>query len=117
MPAAVPVGRWIPRPAISIRRCSSLNLFGTVYTINAVAPIMKEQRSGKITTVSSIAGTGPSVDGGYAHYGAAKVPSPTTCANLRKTLARSHHRELYRPGVIATGRIMATVIPSSIQSN
>src|SRR5512142_3025252 len=49
-----------------------MNLFGTVYTVNAVAPIMKEQRSGKIITVSSIAGTGRSVDAGYAHYGAAK---------------------------------------------
>jgi 3-oxoacyl-[acyl-carrier protein] reductase len=27
------------------------------------------------------------------------------------------HGELHRPGVIATGRIMATVIPGSIQSN
>jgi 3-oxoacyl-[acyl-carrier protein] reductase len=51
----------------------SMNLFGTVYTVNAVAPTMKEQRSGKIITVSSIAGTGPSADGGYAHYGAAKA--------------------------------------------
>jgi 3-oxoacyl-[acyl-carrier protein] reductase len=50
-----------------------MNLFGTVYTVNAVAPVMKEQRSGKIITVSSIAGTGPSLDGGYAHYGAAKA--------------------------------------------
>jgi 3-oxoacyl-[acyl-carrier protein] reductase len=53
--------------------CRRDDLFGTVYTVNAVAPIMKEQQSGKIITVSSIAGTGPSVDGGYAHYGAAKA--------------------------------------------
>jgi 3-oxoacyl-[acyl-carrier protein] reductase len=49
-----------------------MNLFGTAYTVNVVAPIMKEQRSGKIITVGSVAGTGPSPDGGYAHYGAAK---------------------------------------------
>jgi len=30
-----------------------MNLFGTVYSCNAVAPIMKQQRSGKIITVSS----------------------------------------------------------------
>jgi 3-oxoacyl-[acyl-carrier protein] reductase len=42
-----------------------------VYTVNAVAPIMKNQRSGKIITVSSVAGTAPSADGGYAHYYAA----------------------------------------------
>ena len=34
---------------------------------------MKQQRSGKIVTVSSIAGLGPSNDGGYAHYGAVKA--------------------------------------------
>jgi len=37
-----------------------MNLFGTVYTVNAVAPVMKEQRSGKIVTVSSVAGTATS---------------------------------------------------------
>ncbi len=52
---------------------TEMNLFGTMYSGNAVAPIMKQQRSGKIITVSSIAGTGPSIDGGYAHYGAAKA--------------------------------------------
>jgi 3-oxoacyl-[acyl-carrier protein] reductase len=50
-----------------------MNLFGTVYSCNAVAPVMKQQRSGKIITVSSVAGIAPSADGGYAHYGAAKA--------------------------------------------
>jgi len=50
-----------------------MNLFGTVYTVNAVAPTMKAQRSGKIITVSSVAGTAPSADGGYAHYGGIPV--------------------------------------------
>ena len=52
---------------------TEMNLFGTVYSCNAVAPTMKQQRSGKIITVSSVAGTAPSADGGYAHYGAAKA--------------------------------------------
>ena len=34
-----------------------MNLFGTVYSCNAVAPVMKTQRSGKIITVSSVAGS------------------------------------------------------------
>jgi 3-oxoacyl-[acyl-carrier protein] reductase len=34
---------------------------------------MKRQRSGKIITVSSVAGLSASTDGGYAHYGAAKA--------------------------------------------
>jgi NADP-dependent 3-hydroxy acid dehydrogenase YdfG len=44
-----------------------MNLFGTVYTVNSVAPIMKQQRSGKIITVSSVAGTAPSGDDGETH--------------------------------------------------
>ena len=34
---------------------TEMNLFGTVYSCNAVAPTMKQQRSGKIITVSSVA--------------------------------------------------------------
>src|SRR6266404_579660 len=59
-------------PAL-LQLVTEMNLFGTVYSCNAVAPIMKQQRSGKIITVSSVAGMAPSADGGYAHYGAAKA--------------------------------------------
>ena len=38
-------------PAL-LQLVTAMNLFGTVYTVNAVAPIMKEQRSGKIITVA-----------------------------------------------------------------
>jgi 3-oxoacyl-[acyl-carrier protein] reductase len=61
-----------PDPAL-LQLVTEMNLFGTVYSCNAVAPIMKERRSGKSITVSSVAGTAPSADGGYAHYGAAKA--------------------------------------------
>jgi 3-oxoacyl-[acyl-carrier protein] reductase len=59
-------------PAL-LQLVTEMNLFGTVYCCNAVAPIMKERRAGKIITVSSAAGTAPFADGGYAHYGAAKA--------------------------------------------
>src|SRR2546423_7502998 len=59
-------------PAL-LQLVTEMNLYGTVYSCNAVAPIMKQQRSGKIITVSSVAGTAPSADGGYTHYGAAKA--------------------------------------------
>ena len=95
-----------------------MNLFGTVYTVNAVAPIMKAQRSGKIITVSSVAGTGPSVDGGYAHYGAAKAAIAHYTRYLAQDLGPfGITANCIAPGVIATGRIMATVIPGSIQGN
>lgn len=94
------------------------NLFGTVYTVNAVAPIMKVQRCGKIITVSSVAGTGPSVDGGYAHYGAAKAAIAHYTRYLAQDLGPfGITANCIAPGVIATGRIMATVIPGSVQSN
>jgi hypothetical protein len=79
MQEAVAVFPSIRRRAALIRRCcnsTAMNLFGTVYTVNAVSPTMKEQRSGKIITVASVAGTAPSRDGGYAHYGARSCENP-----------------------------------------
>jgi NADP-dependent 3-hydroxy acid dehydrogenase YdfG len=52
-------------PAL-LKLVTEMNLFGTVYSCNAVAPIMKQQRSAKIITVSSGAGTAPSAEGGEA---------------------------------------------------
>jgi NAD(P)-dependent dehydrogenase (short-subunit alcohol dehydrogenase family) len=91
---------------------------GAVYSCNAVASVMKQQRSGKIITVSSVAGTAPSADGGYAHYGAAKAAIAHYTRYLAQDLGPfGITANSIAPGVIATGRIMATVIPGSIQSN
>ena len=38
---------------------TEMNYYGTVYCVNAVAPIMKAQHSGKIVTVASVAALGP----------------------------------------------------------
>jgi 3-oxoacyl-[acyl-carrier protein] reductase len=104
-------------PAL-LRLVVEMNLFGTVYSCNAVAPIMKQQRSGKIITVSSVAGSGASVDGGYAHYGAAKAAIAHYTRYLAQDLGPfGITANCIAPGVIATGRIMATVIPGSTQSN
>ena len=97
---------------------TSMNLFGTVYCCNAVAPIMKQQRAGKIVTVSSVAGLSPSSDGGYAHYGAAKA----AIAHYTKYLAQDLGpygitANCIAPGTITTARIMATVIPGSANAN
>src|SRR5689334_4960497 len=78
-------------PAL-LQLVTEMNLFGTVYSCNAVAPIMKQQRSGKIITVSPVAGTAPSADGGYAHYGAAKAAIATTPGISRKILGLSGSR-------------------------
>src|SRR5260370_8746453 len=63
-----------------------MNRFRTCYTSNAVAPIMKEQRPRTIVTVRSVAGTSPSADGGYAHYGAAKAAIPHYTPSLAQEL-------------------------------
>ncbi|MGE5269334.1 MAG: SDR family NAD(P)-dependent oxidoreductase [Thiohalocapsa sp.] len=103
-------------PAL-LRLVIDMNLFGTVYAVNAVAPVMKKQRSGKIITVSSIAGTGPSVDGGYAHYGAAKAAIAHYTQYLAQDLGPfGITANCIAPGVIATGRIMATVIPAAAKA-
>src|SRR5947209_8149401 len=104
-------------PAL-LQLVTAMNLFGTVYTVNAVAPAMKRQGAGKIVTVSSIAGTGPSVDGGYAHYGAAKAAIAHYTRYLAQDLGPfGITANCIAPGVIATGRIMQTVIPGSGQGN
>jgi 3-oxoacyl-[acyl-carrier protein] reductase len=96
----------------------SMNLFGTVYSCNAVAPFMKRQRSGKIVTVSSVAGLSSSADGGYAHYGAAKAAIAHYTRYLAQDLGPyGITANCIAPGVIATGRIMQTVLPGSNDSN
>jgi 3-oxoacyl-[acyl-carrier protein] reductase len=96
----------------------SMNLFGTIYSCSAVAPFMKPQRSGKIVTVSSVAGLSSSVDGGYAHYGAAKAAIAHYTRYLAQDLGPyGITANCIAPGVIATGRIMQTVLPGSSDSN
>jgi len=97
---------------------TSMNLFGTVYCCNAVAPIMKRQRSGKIITVSSVAGLSPSTDGGYAHYGAAKAAIAHYTRYLAQDLGpHGITANCIAPGTITTGRIVATVMPGSADAN
>jgi 3-oxoacyl-[acyl-carrier protein] reductase len=95
-----------------------MNLYGTIYCCNAVAPAMKQLGYGKIVTVSSIAGTAPSNDGGYAHYGAAKAAIAHYTRYLAQELGpHGITVNCITPGTIATGRIMQTVIPGSSRAN
>ena len=95
-----------------------MNLHGTIYCCNAVAPIMKQQRYGKIVTVSSVAGISSSIDGGYAHYGAAKAAIAHYTRYLAQDLGpHGITANCIAPGVIATGRIMQTVLPGSTGAN
>jgi 3-oxoacyl-[acyl-carrier protein] reductase len=104
-------------PAL-LQLVTSMNLYGTVYCCNAVAPIMKRQRSGKIITVSSVAGLSPSTDGGYAHYGAAKAAIAHYTRYLAQDLGPfGITANCIAPGTITTGRIVATVMPGSADAN
>lgn len=104
-------------PAL-LQLVTRMNLFGTVYSCNAVARFMKQQGSGKIITVSSVAGLSASPDGGYAHCGAAKAAIAHYTRYLAQDLGPyGITANCIAPGVIATGRIMQTVIPGSINSN
>jgi len=81
-------------------------------------PDHEEAAFREIITVSSVAGTAPSVDGGYAHYGAAKAAIAHYTRYLAQDLGPFGITvNCIAPGVIATGRMMATVIPGSVQSN
>ena len=97
---------------------TEMNLYGTVYCCNAVAPIMKAQGSGRIVTVASVAAINPSPDGGYAHYGAAKAAIAHYTRYLAQDLGpHGINANCIAPGTIGTGRILATVIPGSAQAN
>lgn len=82
------------------------NLYGTVHTCVAVAPVMKEQGAGKIITVSSQAGRRASADGGYAHYGAAKAAIIMYTKYLAQDLGpHGIQVNCIAPGFIGTGRL------------
>jgi 3-oxoacyl-[acyl-carrier protein] reductase len=86
------------------------NLYGTVYSVKAVAPVMKRQRSGRIITVGSTAGLTASPDGSLAHYGAAKAAIAMYTRYLAQELGEyGINCNCIAPGLIATGRIVATV--------
>ena len=90
---------------------TATNLFGTVHSVAAVAPVMKAQRSGKIVTVASLAARGPSADGSLADYGPAKA----AIAHYTKYLAQELGpfgitANTIAPGVTASGRIASTLL-------
>jgi 3-oxoacyl-[acyl-carrier protein] reductase len=83
------------------------NLYGTVHTCTAAAPLMRAQGSGKIITVSSQAGRRGSPDGGYAHYGVSKAAIIMYTRYLAQDLGPDGITvNCIAPGYIGTGRLM-----------
>jgi 3-oxoacyl-[acyl-carrier protein] reductase len=86
---------------------TGMNLFGTIHSCSAVAPTMKEQRSGKIVTVASYAGLVAGIGGGYAHYGANKAAIAHYTRYLAQELGPfGINANCIAPGVIETARIV-----------
>jgi 3-oxoacyl-[acyl-carrier protein] reductase len=82
------------------------NLLATIYTVLAVAPVMKRQRSGKIITVSSQAGSAASATAA-AHYGTAKAGIVMYTRYLAQDLGPfGITANCIAPGYIGTGRLM-----------
>jgi 3-oxoacyl-[acyl-carrier protein] reductase len=82
------------------------NLYGTVNTCVAVAPLLKRQGSGKIVTVASISGLRGGREGAYAHYGVAKAGIAMYTRYLAQDLGSSGITvNCIAPGYVATGRL------------
>ena len=97
-------------PPALLERVTQINFFGTVHCCSAVAPIMKEQGSGKIITVSSHAGQVAGLGGGYAHYGANKAAIAHYTRYLAQELGRyGINVNCVSPGMIGTARVMKLV--------
>ncbi|WP_293679684.1 SDR family NAD(P)-dependent oxidoreductase [uncultured Phenylobacterium sp.] len=89
---------------------TGMNFYGTVYSCSAVAPHMKEQRSGRIVTVASYAGMVAGIGGGYAHYGANKAAIAHYTRYLAQELGPYNvNCNCIAPGVIETARIVELV--------
>jgi 3-oxoacyl-[acyl-carrier protein] reductase len=83
------------------------NLYGTIHTCRAAAAPMKEQRWGRIVTISSQAGRRAYPDGGYSVYGAAKAGIAMYTRYLAQELGPyGVTANCLAPGYIATGRLM-----------
>lgn len=83
------------------------NLYGTIHTCRAVARPMKEQRWGRIVTISSQAGRRAYPDGGYSVYGAAKAGIAMYTRYLAQEMGPyGVTANCLAPGYIATGRLM-----------
>jgi NAD(P)-dependent dehydrogenase (short-subunit alcohol dehydrogenase family) len=79
-----------------------VNFFGAVHVTQAVLPYLREQRSGHIVNITSIAGfTAPP---GYGFYAAAKYALEGFSLSLREELAPlGIHVTLVEPGAVRTG--------------
>ena len=91
-------------PEAMLTRVLDINLMTCMHTCMAVTPYMKQQKSGKIVTVSSVAGLMPS--GAYHPYGTAKAAIIFYTRCLANELGQYNvNVNCIAPGIIRTGRL------------
>jgi 3-oxoacyl-[acyl-carrier protein] reductase len=90
------------------RAVTERNHYGTVFTCQPLAKVMIKQGSGKIITLSSMAGVlAYDVNGGYADYGAAKAAIAMYTRYLARSLGRHGiTANSVAPGYTATARLV-----------
>lgn len=87
-----------------------INLMGTIYCCQAAAPVMKEQRSGRIVNVGSQAGLRASAEGKgfFAHYSVAKAGIHQYTRNLAAEMGPyGVNVNCIAPGLILSSRALA----------
>ncbi len=88
-------------PLEEVREVFETNYFGTVRMLHAITPIMREQRSGRIVNMSSLAGR--MVFGCHGHYSAAKWALEGLSEALAFEMAEFNVRvALIEPGTVPT---------------
>lgn len=81
------------------------NLFGTIITVTAALPALKQARGASIVTMGSVTGVEANPKGAYAHYGVTKAAVMHYTRYLANDLAADGIRvNCVAPGPIATGR-------------
>ena len=93
----------------SVQFVVDLNLCGTVNVVHAVAEHMKQQRSGRIVTISSLAASMPNGAGGGGHYAAAKAAVAVYTRYIAQELGPfGITANSIAPGSIGTGLVQET---------
>ncbi|WP_418060648.1 SDR family NAD(P)-dependent oxidoreductase [Pimelobacter simplex] len=82
------------------------NLHGTIATVQAALPALRQATNPAIVTMGSLTGVVPSPQGAYAHYGITKAAVMHYTRYLANELAPEGIRvNCVAPGLISTGRL------------
>ena len=92
-------------------RVIQIDLYGVFYTLHAALPILREQRSGSIITISSIAADACGGNGGP--YVAAKAAVNA----LTKVVARENAKRNVRANVLAPGLIDTDIADGMLEAH